>query len=154
MKNSVKRWVYIINVLRAIPYTDYDDLTMEVEITRLTFHTNNDNSLDVIDALTGEVHITFDEDGSPIYLSDWAQAPVQWEQYDYPMYAHYYDTWDVPYPEQMRTIAWSIGPGQKVAIVHDGRDYVIDTTGEYIEVFNSDGKMVMKLGYNEEYIYE
>lgn len=86
MKNSVRRWVYIINVLRAIPYTDYNELTMEVEVNRLTFHTNDDNSLDVIDALTGEIYITFDEDGSPIYLSDWAHAPVQWGQYDYPMY--------------------------------------------------------------------
>jgi hypothetical protein len=86
MKNSVKRWIYIINVLRAIPYTDYDDLTMEVEVTRLTFHSNDDNSLDVIDAFTGEIHVTFDEDGSPIYLSDWAQGPVQWSPYDYPMY--------------------------------------------------------------------
>ena len=85
MKNSVRRWVYIINVLRAIPYTDYDELTMEVEVTPLAFHTN-DNSLDVFDALTDEKLITFNEDGLPIYLSDWAQAPVQWDRYDYPMY--------------------------------------------------------------------
>lgn len=86
MKHSVRRWVYILNVIRAIPYVNYNDLTMEVETNRLRFCPNDDGTLDVLNDSTDEVLIMFSEDGSPTYLSDWAQASVQWEQYDYPMY--------------------------------------------------------------------
>lgn len=86
MKHSVRRWVYILNVILAIPYVDYNDLTMEVETNRLRFSLNDDGTLDVLDDSTAEVLITFSEDCSPTYLSDWAKESVQWELYDYPMY--------------------------------------------------------------------
>lgn len=143
---SIKRWVYIINVLRAIPYTDYDKLTMEIEVDRLTFETTDDEKLKVFNAKTDELEIIFSEDGFPEYLSEWADEPMQWEAYDYPMY-------EKSGIDELETIAWSISSGQRVLINHRGKDYVIDTKGDYILVFDNVDRLIMKLGYNERYVY-
>lgn len=85
MKKSVKRWVFILNTLRALSYVDMDGEYLEVENNKLLIARNGRN-VDVIDTETGEVLIIYSKDGSPEYLTDWAKEPVQWNAYDYPMY--------------------------------------------------------------------
>ena len=143
---SIRRWVYIINTIRALPYNNFDDETMEIEVNRLTFESTDDGKLKVFNAETKELEIIFTEDGHPEYLSEWANEPMNWEPYDYKMY----ETSEI---DKLETIAWSISPGQKVLIYHRGKDYVIDTKGDYILVFDNVDKLIMKLGYNEKYIY-
>jgi hypothetical protein len=92
------------------------------------------------------LEIIFSEDGFPEYLSVWADEPMYWEPYDYAMY----ETSEI---DELETIAWSISSGQKVLINHRGKDYVIDTNSDYILVFDAFDKLIMKLGYNEKYIY-
>lgn len=146
---SVRRWVFIINTIRTLSYVNIDDMNLEVDWRRLRLHCNpTDNSLDIIDHDTGEVLMIFSEDGQPDYLTEWANSPMEWDRYDFPMCEH----WRV---EGLKTIAWSIARGQKVLINYEGRDFTIDTTGEYIEVFNHvTNQVIMKLGYNEEHVYE
>lgn len=85
MKNSVRRWVFILNTLRALPYVDMDGECLEVENKKLLV-SYNDTDVNIIDTETGEILITYSEDGSPDYLTDWAKESVQWDAYDYPMY--------------------------------------------------------------------
>ena len=84
MKQSVKRWVYVINVLRAIPYDNLKNKHLEIEGLKLNVRRYSDGRAVV--AHDKDVLIVFGEDGYPDYLSDWAKAPVQWEPYDFPMY--------------------------------------------------------------------
>lgn len=82
---SIARWTYIINTIRAIPETDLTETALLINDRRLKMR-DNDTDLIVYDPITNEDIVTFDESGYPIVLSDWAKAPVIWDQYDYPMY--------------------------------------------------------------------
>ena len=87
---AVRRWVYILNVLRAIPEIDTNDEHVEVNGVRLhimhDFNDDNDFCTYLTDTNTGELYIQYSEDGHPLYLNDWAKEPVQWDEFDYPMY--------------------------------------------------------------------
>lgn len=83
---SIARWTYIINTLRAIPETDPTKTTLLIDDRRLQMRYNDHYDLVVYDPITNEDLVTFDECGHPITISDWANAPVNWTRYDYPMY--------------------------------------------------------------------
>lgn len=83
---SIARWTYIINIIRAIPETDPTKTPLLINDRRLQMRYNDRYDLIVYDPTTNEDLVTFDEGGCPITLSDWAKAPVIWDQYDYPMY--------------------------------------------------------------------
>lgn len=82
---SVRRWVYLINAIRALPFTDLHHQVVLINGTELKLRYLDDN-LEVTDNCTNEVFAIFSEDGQPTYLNDWMKAPVEWYEYDYPMY--------------------------------------------------------------------
>ena len=139
MKNSVRRWVFILNTLRALPYVDMDGEHLEVENKKLLV-SYNDTDVNIIDTETGEILITYSEDGSPEYLTDWAEESVQWDAYDYPMYEERNDIL-----KEIKQIAEVVTPGQKVVIKFRGKDVIIDTTGKHIMVRHSNGNRIMML---------
>lgn len=85
MKKSVRRWVYLINVVRALPFTDLHYQVALINDRELKLR-NLDVNLEVTDNETNELLVIFSEDGQPIYLSDWMKEPVEWDCYDFPMY--------------------------------------------------------------------
>lgn len=82
----IARWTYIINTIRAIPETDPTTTPLLIDDRRLLMRYNDNYDLIVYDPATNEDLVTFDEGGWPTTLSDWAKSPVNWTQYDYPMY--------------------------------------------------------------------
>lgn len=82
---SIARWIYIINTVRAIPETDLTKTALLIDNRRLQMEFF-DTDLIVYDPITNEAVVCFNEDGHPFCISDWADTPVNWDQFDYPMY--------------------------------------------------------------------
>lgn len=138
----VRRWVFTINTLRTLAYIDINNLNLEVDWRHLLVCSNG-NCVDVLDAKTGEVLMTFSEDGEPTYLSLWAAEPMQWNEDDHPMYEHFATI-------ELKELAKSIHRGQKVSMNFAGKNITIDTTGKTIAVFNSKtNKIITRYRYSK-----
>ena len=87
MKHSVRRWVYAINVIRTMSLEFHDGMKIYVNDRTLTcvYDEVRPHILHLADE-NKDVLMSFDEDGSPDWLSEWAKEPMSWETYDYPMY--------------------------------------------------------------------
>lgn len=82
------RWKKLLVIIRAIiPYTNLNPIKIEFDCKKIGFRYYQDGSLSVIEEEeTGEVMITFSEDGTPEYLTDWAKEPAMVEPYDIALY--------------------------------------------------------------------
>jgi hypothetical protein len=81
------RWKVILHGVRMFcVHTDmkgrmllFDDKELICNVSGVKLH--------VIDNITGELQITYDEDGYPEYLSDWAKEPMNVSVLtDFPLY--------------------------------------------------------------------
>ena len=86
-KNFVRRWVYTINVIRSMCYELHDSMAIDVNDRKLfcIFDEVHPNILHLVDE-NRDVVMSFDDDGSPDWLSDWAKEPMTFDVCDYPMY--------------------------------------------------------------------
>ena len=83
---SVRRWIYLINVVRALPFADLRRMIVLINNRELKLHYTPNGNLKVINNETGKLFAVFSEDGQPDYLDDWMKEPVEWDCYDFPMY--------------------------------------------------------------------
>ena len=90
MKNirRAPRWKVLLHAIRIFNEHLYKDMIIHLDDKELILENADEEcDLDVVDARTGEIIVTYGEDGTPEYLSDWANDDMDYVVYNsYPMY--------------------------------------------------------------------